>query len=556
MKLGHILKWCIREERASIAVITGISMVMFVGFSGAAVDFGSVYLQSRQLQGVADLAAMSAAGNLNQAQTAAQDTVNQNGLPAGTTATAVVGTYTPDGSIPVNQRFTPNGSSPNAAQVTVTSNASIYFARILLGKNSIPVSRTAVAASGQLASFSIGTQLAGLQGGVENALLSSLTGSSVSLSVMDYNSLLNANVDLFQYMGALATRLNLTGVSFNQTLQTQVQSGTAVAAIADVLKAAGNSGAASAVYAIANAANQQQVDLGQLLNLGPYQDQDYIETNGPSGFSVNALDMANAVLELAQGGRQVQLNLNSTIPGVSSITAWLAIGQRPSNSPWLTITDDNSMVISTAQARLYIDAQIAPVGLSGISVINLPVYVELASAQAKLSSVACEPTNPEAVNLSVSPSIGETAIGSIDTGQLNNFTQELTISPATMINVPLLMQVTGQSIINLGGNDWQNVSFDASDIQNQTVKTVSTNNAITAALTSLVGNLSLNVNLLGLNLGLSPNAVTQAVDTSIGNVAQPLDSVVNELTGLLGVGLGEADVWVNGVRCQNVALVQ
>lgn len=546
----------IRDERAAISIITGISLVMFVGFTGAAVDFGSVYLQTRQLQGVADLAAMSAASDLPQAQLAAQDTVAQNRLPTGTTATAVTGTYTPDESIPVNQRFTPNGTPANAVKVVLASNANVYFTRMFLGKNAIPVSRTAIASAGQLASFSIGTRLAGLQGGVENALLSGLTGSNVSLSLMDYNALVNAQVDLFQYMGALATRLNVTGVSFNQTLQTQVTGGTAISAIGDVLKAAGNTAAAQVVYTIANAANQQQVTLGQLLNLGPYQDQDYIEANGPSGFTVNALDMANAMLLLAQGGRQVQLNLNSMIPGVSSVTAWLAIGQRPSNSPWLTITDAKTMIISTAQARLYLDAQVVPIGLSGVSAINLPVYVELASAEAKLSSISCQPVSAENVTLSVTPSIGETAIGSIDLTQLNNFTQEETITPATMVNVPLLLKVTGQSVINIGGDDWQNVSFNANDIQNQTVKTVATNNAIDAALTSLLGNLSLNVNVLGLGLGLGQNAVTQAVTNSISNVAVPLDGVVDSLTSLLGVGLGEADVWVNGVRCQNVALVQ
>jgi uncharacterized membrane protein len=556
MNMSRILVAYWRDTKAVVSVLTGISLIMFVGFTGAAVDFGSVFLQTRQMQGVADLAAMSAAGNLAQAQTAAQDTVNQNNLPTGTTATAVLGNYAPDASIPPSQRFTPNGTPVNAAKVVVTSNANLYFVRMFLGENAIPVARTAVASSGELASFAIGTQLVGLQGGIENALLSGLTGSSVSLSLMSYNSLVGAQIDLFQYMGALASRMNLTGVSFNQTLQTQVTGGTAIAALGDALYAAGNSTAASAVYTIGNAANQQQITVGQLLNLGPYQDQDYIDTNGPSGFSVNALDLTNAVLLLSQGGRQVQLNLNGTVPGVSNVTAWLAIGQQPSNVPWLSINDDGTMLVSTAQARLYIDAQVTPLGLPGVTAINLPVYVELASAEAKLSSLTCQPTNSEAVNLSVAPSIGETAIGSIDLSQLNNFTQELTISPATLINVPVVLQVTGQSLVTVGGGDWQNVSFDQNDIQNQTIKTVATNNAVTATVTSLLGNLSLNVQIGGLGLGLSQNAVTQAVTNSITNVATPLNTAVNELTGLLGLGLGEADVWVTGVRCQDAALVQ
>jgi uncharacterized membrane protein len=39
------------------------------------------------------------------------------------------------------------------------------------------------------------------------------------------------------------------------------------------------------------------------------------------------------------------------------------------------------------------------------------------------------------------------------------------------------------------------------------------------------------------------------------SVAAPLDSLVNGLSDLLGVRLGEADVRVNGVRCGGAALV-
>jgi uncharacterized membrane protein len=545
-----------RDRRGSVSVFTAILLVVLVGFTGAAVDFGSVYLQTRQLQGVADLAAMAAAGDLSQAQIAAQDTVAQNSFQHAASTTAVTGSYTPDIDTPAAQRFAAGGSPTNAVSVTVSTNANLYFTRMLLGKQTLPISRTAIAASGQLASFSIGTRLAGLQGGVANAMLSALTGSSVSLSVMDYNALAGAQVDLFQYTNALATRLDLTGASFNQTLAAQVQTNIAIAAISDVLSAQGNSQAASAISEIAGAANQQSISLGRLLNLGPYGDQDYVEANGPSGFSANALDLANAVLTLAQGGNQVQLNLGGMVPGISSVSAWLAIGQRPASSPWLTITDANTVVISTAQARLYVVAQVTPTGLTGIVAINLPLYVELASAQAKLSSLTCEPAGPESVTLSVAPSIGEAAISAVNTSQLDNFSQEPTTGPATMIDVALLLKVTGQSVISLGGQDWQNVTFDSDDIQNGVVKTVSTDNAIDAALTSLVGNLSLNVQILGLGLGLNQNQVTAAVVSSLNGVASPLDSVVDQLTHMAGVGLGEADVWINGVRCQNVALVQ
>jgi uncharacterized membrane protein len=291
-----------------------------------------------------------------------------------------------------------------------------------------------------------------------------------------------------------------------------------------------------------------------LLDLGPYGGQDYVNTSGASGISVNALDLTNAVLQLAQGGHQVQLNLKSLIPGIASVTAKLAIGERPANSPWLTITDQNTVLVRTAQARLYVDTQVAPLGLAGVASIDLPVYVELASAQAKLSSLTCGASESDrTVGLSVSPSIGTTAIGSIDTSQLNNFNSELTISQANLINT-LTIKATGKSEIDLGGADWQSASFDWSDIQNHTIKTVSTNDALTAATSSLLGKLSLHVSVLGLGLGVP--AITSSIQSTLATVAAPLDGVLNGLEGLMGIGLGQADVWVDGVRCQNVALVQ
>ena len=73
---------------------------------------------------------------------------------------------------------------------------------------------------------------------------------------------------------------------------------------------------------------------------------------------------------------------------------------------------------------------------------------------------------------------------------------------------------------------------------------------------SLLGNLSVTVKILGLGLGLDQAGVKSIVQTTLSGVATPLDSSINGLTSLLGVGLGEADVRVNGVRCNMAALVQ
>jgi uncharacterized membrane protein len=158
-----------------------------------------------------------------------------------------------------------------------------------------------------------------------------------------------------------------------------------------------------------------------------------------------------------------------------------------------------------------------------------------------------------AVSLNVAPSIGTTAIGSVNTSELDNFNDGLTVSPAKFVDT-LAVKATGMAQIDLGGEAWQNVAFDAGEIEGHAVKTVSTNDAVTAATSSLLGKLTLDVHVLGLSLSVP--AVASGVRNTLASVAQPLDGVLNGLEGLLGVGLGQADLWVDGVRCHGVALVQ
>jgi uncharacterized membrane protein len=547
------------NKRGAISIITALSALVLIGFTAGAVDFGSVFLRTRQLQGMADLAAMAAAHDLAHAQTAAAATAQANRWDAPVTTEVTTGTYRPLASLAVDKRFTPDNSvSMNAAKVTLKSTADLYFASVLLGRNSLSISRTATAARAELASFSIGSRLLSLKGGIANSLLSGLLGSTVSLSVMDYNALASAQVDLFQYSNALKSRLDLTGGSFNQTLATKMSTAEALGGIADVLNANGNTSAASAMQTLANAAGSQEIEMGSLMNLGPYGDQDYLNPNGGSGVSVSALDLATAALGIAQGGHQVQFDVTTGVPGLTKVTATLAIGQRPSNSPWIAITDKNDVVVKTAQARLYLDVQVVPAGsaLSSVASIDVPVFIELASAQAKLSSIQCGATSADnSVTLSVAPSIGQATIASLNVAALDDFTTSETLSYASLINASLI-KVTGFANTQLGGLTWQDVSFNGNEIASGTVKTVKTGDLMQSLFSTLLGTLDLRINLLGLGLGLGNGPVKSAVNSTLSTVATPLDGVINSLTGLLGLGLGEADVRVNGVRCNAVALVR
>lgn len=543
------------DQRGSVSMMVAVSFITLLGAAALAVDVGSLFLQSRKLQGIADLAAISAARDIGRATAAAQATAADNGWGRPLDVAVALGRYNPDPSVAPSARFQSGGSNPTAAKVTVKGEADLFFARLLLNRDTITLTRRATAARADMASFSIGTRLASLQGGVANQLLSGLTGSTVSLSLMDYNALAGAKVDLFQYSDLLRLNANLEGASYDKVLATDISTGKALKILGDLLQGNGDIQAASAARKLALAAGDgTPVKLDALLDLGPYSTQDHVAGGSGAKVELAAQDLASALLVLAGEGRQVKLDLGASIPGVTDIDVWLAIGERPNNSPWMTVDRDGDVVIRTAQTRLYVKAKaLSVLGLLGAQPITLPILVEAASGEAKLSGMECpESLSAQAATLSVRPSVGRIVIGDIDTTKLNNFKQNLTVSRATIADL-LLVKATARADVQLGGQTWKTARFTRADIQAGTIKTVATDDIAKATVSSLLSNLDLDVDILGIGLGLGP--ITSALSGTLGALAAPLDGVLNTLTGLLGVRLGEADVRMNGLRCRDAALV-
>lgn len=541
------------NRRGGVTVMVAVSSLVLVGFCALAVDVGSIFLEARRIQGVADLAAMAAASDLGHAQAAAQATADSNS--SGLTALVVTGAYSPDPTVKASDRFQGGGASPNAARVKISGKANLFFAQILLGKPTIDLSRSATAARAELAAFSIGSRLASLQGGLANQVLSGLTGSSVSLSVMDYNALTTANIDLLRYSDALRTSANLQAATFDKTLTTTMPPGQALSVLGDVLDANGSTQAAVAVRKIGAASSHADpIALGDLVDLGPYAVQDHVAGASATNIQVGAMDLAQAVLSLANGGHQVKLDLGASVPGLLDTDVWLAIGERPNNSPWLTVDRNNAVIIRTAQTRLYAEAKaLGGLGVLGLQPVKLPVYVEVASAAAKLSGLECPSTvTDQAATLSVLPSVGQVTIGDVDPTKLGDFTTAITPGPATLVDLALA-KITGAANVKLGGSTWTNVRFNYADIQSGAVKTVATTDIAKTSLTSLVGNLVLGGKVLGLPLTIGP--VLSGLTGTLSAIATPLDGVINGVSGLLGLKLGEADVRVNGLRCRQAALV-
>lgn len=531
-------RW-LRDERGGVAVMTAVFGGLLCVLAALAVDVGSIALKARQIQGTADLAAMAAAHDLPRAEAAARATAsaNLNDLQA---LSVVKGGYVADARLRPGDRFSPGTVDPNAARVAVTAPAPLYFGRWVLQRDSIAVRKTATAAipGGQpQAMFSIGSRLAGLDGGVANALLSGLLGSNVSLTVMDYRALAGARVNLLKFSDALATDLGLTAGDYDALLKHEVGAGQALRA----LEAVAGSDARSALSKLTRQPVDAKLKLKDLIGVEAGARQGLREALNAE---VSALDLIMATLETANGDRQVALDLGARA-GLADLDILLAIGERPNKSPWLTITSKGDPVIRTAQARIYLKATTAQ-SLSGLAQVRLPILIEAASSEARLSRINC--LGAPSVTVDVRPGVARARIGAIDESKLKNFKAPLVSSDATVLSVLKLVTLTAHADLEIADLNWQEAVFNAADISNQTAKSVRSRGFVNGLIVSLLQRMEAEVELGPLG-GLGVGDLAKALGVLLTPLGPALDGVVQPLLDLLGLRLGEADVRVHGILC-------
>jgi uncharacterized membrane protein len=561
-----------RDRRGSTIVMASVTIFVVMGFAALAVDLGSLFVQKRRQQTANDLAALAAASDLARASAAAQATLTRNQLPAEAMKLVEVGVYTPDPALAPAQRFVPgNSAAANAVRVTLQKAYPIFFAKVFSvlpqtaaqgarisagAANTVNVNSTAIAAANAQASFAVGSRLLSINGGIINGVLGGLLGTNLSLTAMDYQSLANAKIDMFTFSDKLASRLYLTGLTYSQVLSGNVQ-------VTDVLNAAldasradpSNSSAANAALALIVAAKTgslDKVNISNLLSAGVYGGRQTSQ-GPPLSASLNALQFVSAIAQVANGTNQVAASLAVSLPGISSVSLKLTIGERPVGTSLVTIGSVGATA-HTAQTRLLLSINL--IGSGSASVINLPIYIEVASATARIAAISCSPGDitTSSVTLGVTPGIVDAWIGNVTSADMTNFSTKPNPGVATLVNVAGLVSVTGRAHATMSNMTETPVTFSYADITGGVVKTTSTTSFITPLLVSLTSDLKLTVNVLG-GLGIGLGGLDSLVLSTIVGATSSIDTLVSGLLTALGVSLGQADTWVTGIRCGNAVLV-
>ena len=541
------------EDRSgSVTVMFAGALSMLVAVSALAVDTASLYNDKRRLQAAADAAALAAAADPQSGRTAAVAAISANGGTGSEMDRFDLGVYTPNPAVASTARFATgaHASMANAAQVHLQRPARTIFARAIGIERFITIEATATAARIDLASFSLGSRLASVDGGLVNAILSGLAGTNLNLTVADYNGLVGADVDILKFLDVLKTDLDLDVATFEDVLDADVSLPQAINALAG---AAGATPVGNLLRTIAAKVPERDVPLSAVIDLGPLGLNAKADAHRP--ITVDALSALRTVLELSSPTRQVSANVGLNLPGLASTTLKLQIGDRAQSSPWLAVTGTNGVVVRTAQARVLLDVQLLGGPLS-LGEIHLPLYVEMASATGRLASVSCRAgRNAATASLDVTPSTGQVAIGSVDESRFGNFGSTLAVQPAALVSVPLVVSVKGRGVVNFSSAQTQRLQFNAAQIQNNTAQTASAGVQTQAILSSLLQNTTLTPTLLSLNLGLGTGPITSLLMTTLSAVAAPVDGLLASVLSLAGIKIGQADAWVNGVRCGTPILV-
>ncbi len=393
-----------------------------------------------------------------------------------------------------------------------------------------------------------------------NPLLGGLLGSNLNLSAADWNTLAQGDVNLLNVLTNLQLQTNVSSPA--QALGANVT-------LAQVATALGVEAQAQANTTLAGALN---VLSGQLVGAGAtVRLNDLVLVNAATptlaATRVNSLDLLTGLIQLYNRRNVVTtptpIGISGGVLGMLGILNSVQIYAQVVE-PAVYICGPTGSVFHSAAIRVKLKLDLvtlAPVtdlltallGNTSIAIGKLDVYVEIGRGDGTLTAVDAV---SRAVTLQALPGVADVYIGQIDDSVF--FNRARPINVATDLNHGTIGSLTlaGLNLLDIQVRSWargqapfsSTVTMSAPFPQTRTVSTSSS--FVTSLVNSLVSNLSLKIPTL--NLGLITDIVLGLLKTIVTGVLTPilapvLTGVVDPLLQLLGIGLGQVVVTVDGI---------
>lgn len=552
----------LRDERGAVSVVAALLLILGVGFSALVIDTGHLYLAKRRLQSRIDAAALAAVGDVPNAGAIVAKVLDLGGYSMD--ATIETGGYSADSGMSVSQRFDSSASQSNAVRITKT----ITVPTILVGAFGAQASQiraTATAARIPLTAFAAGTDLANISGGTLNSVLGGLLGTTLSLSLANYQALAAANVDALTFLDQLAAQAGIAAGTYGDLANTTVTIGQLIAAARATLNVqpGGNSSAALDALNVISLQTPQAVSatVSQLADTAVWEKRRIgsIVRRTPGRAAINLFDLISATARVYGAGHLVALGSAISLPiAGTSVSARLVLG-----SPMSSIAVGGvGTTVSTAQARLALTVTAVSIDLGIASAtVTLPVYLQLASGQARVAAIPCRDGGVR-TTLSLMSQAGMAQIGAVSDADLADFdtAPNLAATPIVALNVlGIPVSIKGGASLPLAAGSASR-DFTQADIDAGTVKAAAGSDA-GHVFSALAGRLTLAASSSGGVLAstindIVANTVTPLLRGTLVTLLTALDPVTDTLLKTLGLRLGTIDTVVHGVSCGVPTLVQ
>lgn len=391
----------IRRQSGSVATL-GALWLMIAVICLATIDIGNVFWQKRELQKMADLAALAGASGTPRSgacQSVAADSIPRNGgIPSELVSTAE-GRWEVRTGLTSEQYFVAGQGPLNACKVQVARVVPYLFlfgSDLNAGRRQVTASATAFRAP-RLARLSVRSTLLDLdttKSDLLDAVIGGMLGGSIKLGAVGWQGIAGADINLLKFLDALKIRGSLNVGSYDEVVNAKVSLSNFMLAMADVLPQQGNAAAITALKVLAAGVGQIQLALADVLKLGTGLGTEALRTD------LNVLDMVTLLAQFANSKSAAKVGVNLDLGLVHAGVNLKVI--EPAQS---AIGDPDRDVIQAKTSQIDL---VVGLGLNLLLVgVNLSLDVKLAQGGARVTGYQCSSAGK---SLTV---LGQTGVGTV-----------------------------------------------------------------------------------------------------------------------------------------------
>lgn len=518
----------IRGSKGFVSVMTAFLIFVFLGLAAFSIDLGYYFFTKKKLQNIADASATAAVADIENYDSIARDVIAHNRPRAGDVVEVERGTYDQGSNI---FSADPNGE---AVRVYIKRGIPAFFSRIfgreVLNPEGEAIARLfikGIVTSVGATVLNIDTERSALL----NGILGGLLGTTLSLDVVGWKGIADADLDLIKFLDLATAELNVG--SIDELLNTNVN----LIQLIDLMIEALEADESTAKIALNDLKMQigalsGTVKLGDILKV----DLNYGEL---AKADINLLSFLVTSAEVFNHAHAVVAGVGLDLPPLASLNLKLSVVEPP-----VIALAKEGTTIHSAAVRLFLDAKVLSIIGTGGSLLDVPIYLELGSADATVMKLISYTADINATASLTKVFIG----GGIGDDWFSNEDETIDkddITPVTILNASLLgiplVTVTAKSYVNAEGGSGT-LSFNLQNIMPITQSVYGTA-SIENLMQSLINNLELDVNVLG--LGINVTQVLNILNPLLNTIGSVVGSLLDSLTTMLGISLGKTDVTVH-----------